>query len=275
MIPSIQLNTGHTIPQIGLGTWPIDDAELADIIPIAADLGYRHIDSATGYGNEAGVGEGIRRTGIDRSEFFVTTKLDLQFQGDDKAAVGIAAALDRMKFEYVDLLLLHWPAPWEDKFVSTWRTFEKLHADGLARSIGVSNFKAAHLDRLASETGTIPAVNQIQLDPRITRAEQRAYDSARGIVTESYSPLGGQSDRFLTTQLLARVGERHGKTPGQVALRWHVQNGLVPLPKSANPRRLAENINVFDFELTTVDLADLASFDGGPDAGLDSDHTGH
>ncbi|HEY4269373.1 MAG TPA: aldo/keto reductase [Galbitalea sp.] len=275
MIPSVALNTGHSIPQIGLGTWPLDDAEIARVIPIAAELGYRHIDTATAYGNEAGVGEGIRRTGIDRSEFFVTTKLDLRFQGDDKAIAGLTAALERMKLDYVDLVLLHWPAPWEDKFVSTWKTFELLYARGLSRSIGVSNFKPAHLERLAEETGTVPAVNQIQLHPRITRVEQRAYDSARGIVTESYSPLGGQSDRFLATPLLAEIGARHGKTPGQVVLRWHVQNGLVPLPKSANPVRLAENIDVFDFELTDTDLADLSSLDGGPGAGVDSDQFGH
>jgi 2,5-diketo-D-gluconate reductase A len=189
----------------------LNDAQLADVIPIAAGLGYRHIDSATAYGNESGVGEGIRRTGIDRSEFFVTTKLDLNFQGDDKAIAGVDAALARMKLDYVDLLLIHWPAPWADGYVSTWRTFEKVRNAGKARSIGVSNFKPAHLDRLADETGTVPAVNQIQLDPRITRSAQRQYNRDHGILTESYSPLGGQTHPLLRVPILAEVGSRHGR----------------------------------------------------------------
>ncbi len=272
-IPSLPLNDGHSIPQIGLGTWPLNDVQLADAIVDAAALGYRHIDSATRYGNERGVGEGIRRTGIAREEFFVTTKLDGEFQGEDRAIAGLAAALQRMEFEYVDLLLIHWPKPWEDQFVSTWKTFEQLKAEGLVRSIGVSNFKPEHLDRLAAETGTVPAVNQIQLSPAITREEQRAYDDAHGIVTESWSPFGGGSSPLFADPVLTAVGERYGKTAAQVMCRWHLQLGLVVIPKSGDKARMAENLDVFDFELSEADLAEIATL-AGP-GGVDSDSDGH
>lgn len=276
-IPAIPLNTGATIPQVGLGTWPLDDAQAADAVAAGIEVGYRHIDTATKYGNEAGVGEGIRRSGIAREELFVTTKLDGQFQGDDRAIGGLRAALDRLGTSYVDLLLIHWPLPQRDEYVSTWRTFEKLHADGLARAIGVSNFKVAHLQRLAADSDVVPAVNQIELSPAITRFPQRAYHDAHGIVTESYSPLGGQGGvrRLLAEPAIQRVAERTGRTPAQVVLRWHVQLGLVVIPKSASPERMAENLDVFSFELSDVDVADLATLDAGPEAGNDSDVTGH
>ncbi len=272
-IPSLPLNDGHTIPQLGLGTWPLDDEEVSDAIVDAAELGYRHIDSATKYGNETGVGEGIRRTGIPREEFFVTTKLDGEFQGDDRAIAGLAAALQRMEFEYVDLLLIHWPKPWEDLYVSTWRTFEHLKEEGLTRSIGVSNFKIPHLERLAAETGTVPAVNQVQLDPTIVRLAEREYHDAHGIVTESYSPFGGGGSRLFKEPVLVRIGERYGKSPAQVMTRWHLQSGLVVIPKSNSRERMAQNIDVFDFELDADDLAQIDGLAGG--AGNDSDHTGH
>jgi len=274
-IPAIPLNTGAAIPQLGLGTWPLDDAQVAEAVVAAAEVGYRHIDTATRYGNEAGVAEGIRRTGIPREEFFVTTKLDGAFQGGDRAIDGLRAALDRMRFDYVDLLLIHWPLPQRDEYVSTWRTFEKLQTDGLARAIGVSNFKVAHLERLAAETGTVPAVNQVQLSPAITRPEQRAYHEAHGIVTEAYSPLGGQSGvkAFLAEPAVREVASRVGRTPAQVVLRWHVQQGIVAIPKSGSPERLAENFDVFSFELSDDDLATLGSLAGDP--GNDSDLIGH
>ncbi len=276
-IPSIPLNTGAGIPQLGLGTWPMNDAEVADAVVAAAELGYRHIDSATRYGNEAGVAEGIRRTGIPREEFFVTTKLDGEFQGEDRAIGGLRAALDRMRLDYVDLLLIHWPLPKRDQYVSTWRTFEKLHADGLARAIGVSNFKVPHLERLLAETEVVPAVNQVQLDPRITRPAQREFHAANGIVTESYSPLGGSGGvkSFLSHPLLVELAERHGRTPAQIVLRWHVQQGIVAIPKSSNPQRMADNLAVFEFELSDDDMSRLATLSQGPDAGNDSDHVGH
>jgi 2,5-diketo-D-gluconate reductase A len=244
-------------------------------VAAAAELGYRHIDTATKYGNEAGVGEGIRRTGIPRDEFFVTTKLDGAFQGADRAIGGLEAALERMRFDYVDLLLIHWPLPQRGLFVDTWRTFERLHADGRARAIGVSNFRTEHLDVLLAETDVVPAVNQIQLNPHVTRPAQRAYDAEHGIVTESYSPLGGQGARMLDEAVVQRLAERLGRTPAQVVLRWHVQQGLVAIPKSASPERMRDNLAIFDFALADADLAELATLSKGPDAGVDSNHDGH
>jgi 2,5-diketo-D-gluconate reductase A len=274
-IPSIPLNTGSSIPQLGLGTWPLDDAQVADAVVAAAEVGYRHVDTATRYGNEAGVAEGVRRTGLPREEFFLTTKLDGHFQGDDRAVAGLRAALDRMRLDYVDLLLIHWPLPGRDEYVSTWRTFERLQAEGLTRAIGVSNFKVAHLERLAAETGTVPAVNQVQLSPAITRAEERAYHEAHGIVTEAYSPLGGQSGvrEFLARPAITSVAERLGRSPAQVVLRWHVQHGIVAIPKSGSPERMRENLDVFSFELSPEDLATLDTLAGDP--GGDSDTIGH
>lgn len=275
MIPSLAMNDGHSIPQLGIGTWPLDDAQVADVVVTAVELGYRHIDTAVKYGNEVGVGEGIRRAGLDRAELFVTTKLDGQFQGDDKALAGMADSLKRLGLEQVDLLLMHWPAPWLGQYVSTWKTFEKIRDAGLARSIGVSNFKPAHLLALAEASDVVPAVNQIQLSPGIQRAEQRAYDAALGIVTQSWSPLGGEGASVLDIPALASIGEQYGKTPGQVVLRWHVQLGLVVIPKSASPARLAENLDIFDFELSRLDLEAIAALSDGPDAGVDSDTDGH
>jgi 2,5-diketo-D-gluconate reductase A len=269
----LPLNDGNSIPQIGLGTWPLYDDQAAEAILAAAELGYRHIDSAMRYGNESGVGEGVRRSGIPREEFFVTTKLDGEFQGEDRAIAGLAESLQRLEFSYVDLLLIHWPKPWEDQYVSTWKTFERLKEEGLVRSIGVSNFKPEHLDRLAAETGTVPAVNQIQLSPAIVRADQRAYHEAHGIVTESWSPFGGGGSSLFGNAVLTAVGERHGKTAAQVMCRWHLQLGLVVIPKSSDPARMAENIDVFDFELTDEDLAEIATL-AGP-GGVDSEKDGH
>ncbi|AYF97944.1 aldo/keto reductase [Protaetiibacter intestinalis] len=274
-IPNVPLNTGAGIPQLGLGTWPLDDAEVADAVEAAAALGYRHIDTATRYGNEAGVGEGIRRSGIPREEFFVTTKLDGEFQGDDRAIGGLEAALDRMGFDYVDLLLMHWPLPQRGLYVDTWRTFERLHADGRARAIGVSNFRVEHLETLLAQTEVVPAVNQIQLNPHITRPAQRAYGAEHGIVTESWSPLGGQGAGVLGERVVVELAERLGRTPAQVVLRWHVQQGLVVIPKSASPERMRDNLAIFDFTLDDAALASLATLSHGPDAGVDSNTAGH
>ncbi len=276
-VPAIPLNTGATIPQVGAGTWPLTDAEAADTVAAAIEVGYRHIDTATRYGNETGVGEGIRRSGLAREELFVTTKLDGEFQGSDRAVGGLRAALDRLQMEYVDLLLIHWPLPQRDEYVSTWRTFEKLHAEGLARAIGVSNFTPAHLDRLAAETSVVPAVNQIQISPAIVRLEQRAYDEAHGIVTQSWSPLGGRkgAGSLLAEPVLVAIAERLGRTPAQVVVRWHVQQGLVVIPKSSSRERLAQNLDVFSFELSADDLAAIGTLSQGPDAGVDSDREGH
>ncbi|MDR6640083.1 aldo/keto reductase [Paenarthrobacter nitroguajacolicus] len=272
--PLIELNDGNKIPQLGLGTWPLNDAQVADAVVEAASRGYRHIDTAVKYGNEKGVGNGIRACGVGREELFITTKLDGEFQGSGKAAAGLDGSLERLGLDYVDLLLIHWPLPRRDEFVSTWKTFEELQAAGKVRSIGVSNFKPAHLDRLLRETDVVPAVNQIQVSPSIPRPAARAYNERNGIITESYSPLGASSE-LLNAPVLAAVGEKHGKTPGQVVLRWHVQQGLVAIPKTANPERMKENLDVFDFELDHDDLTRLQTLDAGPDAGVDSDVQGH
>lgn len=274
-IPALELNDGTSIPQIGLGTYGLRGDEGAGVIASAIELGYRHLDTAARYENEEAVGEGIRRAGVDRDALYVTTKLDGQWQGGERAVAGLAACLDRLGLDYVDLLLIHWPLPARGEFVSTWRTFERLKAEGLTRSIGVSNFTPAHLDVLAAETSTVPAVNQVQLDPEITRAEQRAYHAAHGIITESYSPLGGTGGDLLGSPVIAAIAERHARTPGQIVLRWHVELGLIAIPKSATPSRLEENLAVFNFSLTEGDLLELASLDRGPGAGVDSDHSGH
>lgn len=273
-IPRIELNNGTTIPQVGLGTWPLDDTEVARAIEQATALGYRHIDTAAKYGNEAGVGDGVRASGIPREELFITTKLDGTYQGDDRAIEGLDGSLARLRLDYVDLLLIHWPLPARDQYVSTWKTYEKLLAAGKARAIGVSNFKPAHLERLRAETDIVPAVNQIQLNPTVTRPAQRAYDAEHGIVTESWSPLAPGTD-LLASPELGGIAAKHGKTPGQVVLRWHIELGLVAIPKSRNPSRMAENLDIFDFALDTDDLAAIATLSEGPDAGVDSDHSGH
>jgi len=270
MIPSLELNDGNRIPQLGLGTWPLSDAEVALVIPTAIELGYRHIDTAAKYENEAGVGEGIRRSGIDRDDLFVTTKLDGEFQGDDRARDGLRASLQRLDLDYVDLLLIHWPLPERAEFLSTWRTFEKLQAEGFARSIGVSNFKPAHLDVLADAGATVPAVNQVDLSPTNARLSERAYHDSRGIVTEAWSPIKG----VLEQPVLTEIAAKHERSAAQVALRWHLQNGIVAIPKSVNPDRLAENISVFDFELDSRDLEAIAAIDV-PGSGVDSDVRGH
>jgi len=273
-VPSLTLNNGTTIPQIGLGTSPLTDDEVERSILIATELGYRHIDTAAKYGNEVGVGRGIRRSGVDRAELFVTTKLDGGYQGDDRAIAGLDAALKRLDLDYVDLLLIHWPLPAKDQFVSTWRTFEKLLEQGKARAIGVSNFKPAHLQKLLDQTAVVPAVNQIQLSPQIPRDEQRRFNAEHGIVTEAYSPISAGND-LLTSPVLAQLGEVHGKSPAQIVLRWHVQLGNVAIPKSTSRQRLAQNIDVFDFELNDAELLALDRLSIGAPAGVDSDVSGH
>jgi 2,5-diketo-D-gluconate reductase A len=274
LAPRIPLNDGHSIPQIGLGTWPLDDGEVESVIVAATGLGYRHIDTAAKYGNETGVGAGVAASGVPRDELFITTKLDGAYQGDDRAIAGLDASLERLGLDHVDLLLIHWPLPKRDEFVSTFRTFARLLEEGKTRSIGVSNFKPAHLERLVDETGITPAVNQIELNPFVVRAEQRAANERFGIVTESWSPLAPGSD-LLKDARLAAIAEAHDRTPAQIVLRWHVQQGLVAIPKSRNPERLAQNLEVFDFALTEGELSTIAEFSRGEGAGVDSDVSGH
>lgn len=274
LAPTVRLNDGNAIPQIGLGTWPLDDAEVATAVVSAVELGYRHVDTAYRYGNEAGVGQGVRDCGIPREELFITTKLDGTYQGRDRAVDGLEGSLKRLGLDYVDLLLIHWPLPQRNEFVSTWETFERLQAEGKARSIGVSNFKPSHLERLLEETSVVPAINQIQISPSITRINERAFNGNHGIATESYSPLGAGRD-LLNAPVLAAIARKHGRTPGQIVLRWHVQEGLVAIPKSANPLRMKENLDVFGFALDHEDMSAIATLDAGADAGVDSDVQGH
>jgi 2,5-diketo-D-gluconate reductase A len=272
--PLIPLNDSVLIPQIGLGTSPLTDDEVAPVIVAAVGAGYRSFDTAAKYGNETGVGAGIRASGLSREELFVTTKLDGKFQGGDRAVAGLEGSLRRLRLDYVDLLLVHWPLPKRDLYVDTWRTFERLLEAGKTRAIGVSNFKPAHLDRLLAETDVVPAVNQIQLNPQVTRQESRAYHARHGIVTEAYSPLGAGSD-LLRQPVVVDIAARHGKTPGQVVLRWHVEIGVVAIPRSANSRRVAENIALFDFSLSPEDVAAISALDRGEGAAADSDVVGH
>lgn len=272
--PLIPLNDGRRIPQIGLGTWPFSDDEVAPLVVAALAAGYRHLDTAARYGNERGVGRGIRASGIPREDIFVTTKLDGAYQGADRAVAGLDGCLERLGLEYVDLLLIHWPLPQRDEYISTWQTFERLLAAGKARSIGVSNFKPAHLERLLGVAAVRPAVNQIQLNPQVSRPDHRAYDAAQGIVTVAWSPLGPGSD-LLRHPTITALAERHGKTPAQIVLRWHVELGLVAIPRSASPARIAENIAIFDFALADAEVAAISALDTGADSGVDADTAGH
>lgn len=272
--PTIPLNNGSNIPQIGLGTSPLNDKQIAPLVVAAIEAGYRHIDTAYRYNNEKGVGQGIRDSGIDRESLFVTTKLDGEFQGNDRAISGLDESLRRLGLDYVDLVLIHWPLPQRNEYISTWKTFEKLVAAGKTRSIGLSNFKPAHIDRLLAEASIRPVINQIQLNPRTTRLEQHEYNTAKDIVTEAWSPLGAGND-LLESPALASTAEKYGKTPGQIVLRWHIELGIVAIPRSSSPTRIAQNIDIFDFSLTNDEIAAISALDTGAEPGVDSDKSGH
>lgn len=272
-VPQVRLHDRTWMPRVGLGTWPMDDSAAERVVSAAAELGYRHFDTATKYGNESGVGAGIRASGLPRGEVFVTTKLNGDYQGEGRAVAGVEAALERLGMEYVDLLLIHWPLPDRDEYISTWRTFETLRDSGLTRAIGVSNFKTAHLRRLIADTEVLPAVNQIQVNPQIPRVEQRQFHAAEGIVTESWSPLGSGKG-LLDDDALATIARGHERSPAQVVLRWHLQHGLVPIPRSTSIDRLRSNLEVFDFELTEPQMRAIDAL-AVPGAGVDSDVDGH
>ncbi|HRW05220.1 MAG TPA: aldo/keto reductase [Caldilineaceae bacterium] len=273
-IPTLPLNNGYTIPQIGLGTASLDDETIASVLVTAIEAGYRHIDTAFRYGNQKGVGKGIRDSGIAREELFITTKLDGEFQGNDRAIAGFEECLRQLNQEYVDLLLIHWPLPQRDEYIDTWRTFEQLLAGGKVRSIGVSNFKPAHLDRLLAETTIRPVANQIQLSPRITRPDHVAYGRTHDIVTVAWSPLGQGKD-LLNEPTLATIGAKVGKTPAQVVLRWFIELGVVAISRSSNPARLRQNIELFDFTLSADEVAAISALDTGAEKRVDSDTMGH
>ncbi|MEV6182721.1 aldo/keto reductase [Streptomyces sp. NPDC052016] len=247
-IPVRTLNDGTRLPAAGLGTWPMDDAQAEEAVAGALGLGYRLIDTATNYHNETGVGRGVARAGVPREEIVVTTKLPGRHHGYEKTLASFEESRRRLGLEYVDLYLIHWPLPRVGRYVDSWRAMIKLREDGLIRSIGVSNFTAEHIDRLEKETGVLPSVNQIELHPLLPQDELRAYHEAKGIVTESWSPLGRGSS-LLRDPALVTVAEAHGVTPAQAVLRWHVQLGAVPIPKSSDPERQRANLDVFGFEL--------------------------
>jgi diketogulonate reductase-like aldo/keto reductase len=258
---SVRLNTGASIPQLGLGTARVtDQEEIRRVVATALELGYRHVDTAAKYENEVGVGRGIADSGLPRDELFVTTKLRGSQQGPDTRA-ALEQSLERLGLDHVDLYLIHWPLPRLDRYVESWNVMEGLRDEGLTRAIGVSNFLPEHLDRLAAASSTVPAVNQIELHPRLPQREQRADDARRGIVTEAWSPLA--MGDLLAAPVLAGIGAKYGKSPAQVVLRWHVQQGIVTIPKSTNPDRLRANLDVFDFALTDDDLAAIATLADG------------
>jgi 2,5-diketo-D-gluconate reductase A len=266
-IPSLKLNDGAVMPQFGLGVWQVSDKEAIPAIHQALAAGYRSIDTASAYDNEESVGEALRTASVPRSELFITTKLWNDSHGRDSAIHGLEHSLKRLKLDHVNLFLIHWPVPRLDKYVETWRAFIKLKQEGLTRSIGVSNFPIRHLQRLIEETGVVPAVNQVELHPLFQQSALRIYHSVRGIVTESWSPLG--RGQLLKNPELLAIAEKHGKSVAQVILRWHIQSGLVVIPKSVTPQRIYENAAIFDFQLDTDDMARIIALDShhriGPD----------
>jgi 2,5-diketo-D-gluconate reductase A len=262
-VPGITLNDGNTIPQLGFGVFQIEPEDTAEAVEEALRIGYRHIDTAQMYGNEREVGEAVRSSGLDRGDVFVTSKLSNSFHEPNDARKAFDDTLSDLGFDYVDLFLIHWPLPtlYDGDFVSTWKTLEELKADGRARSIGVSNFQVEHLERLAAETETVPAVNQIEVHPYFTNETVRAYGQEHGIVTEAWSPIaqGG----VLDDSKITRIAERVGRTPAQVVLRWHIQRGDIVFPKSVTPSRMQENFEVFDFELDQSDIDEISALDQG------------
>ncbi|CAL9317144.1 MULTISPECIES: aldo/keto reductase [unclassified Streptomyces] len=267
-VPSLTLNNGVSMPQLGFGVWQVPDAEAAEAVGTAIEAGYRSIDTAAVYENERGTGQAVKASGLPREELFVTTKLWNSEQGYDSTLRAFDASLERLGLDYVDLYLIHWPVPARDAYVDTYKAFEKILADGRARAIGVSNFLPEHLERLMDATSTVPAVNQIELHPQLAQAGARAFHERHGIATEAWSPLG-QGRGLLEVPAVAAVARKHGRTPAQVVLRWHLQLGNVVIPKSVTPSRIRENIEVFDFELDGEDMAAFAALDEGRRLGPD------
>ncbi|CAL9617789.1 aldo/keto reductase [Streptomyces sp. enrichment culture] len=267
-VPSLTLNNGVSMPQLGFGVWQVPDAEAAEAVGTAIEAGYRSIDTAAVYENERGTGQAVKASGLPREELFVTTKLWNSEQGYDSTLRAFDASLERLGLDYVDLYLIHWPVPARDAYVDTYKAFEKILADGRARAIGVSNFLPEHLERLMDATSTVPAVNQIELHPQLAQAGARTFHERHGIATEAWSPLG-QGRGLLEVPAVAAVARKHGRTPAQVVLRWHLQLGNVVIPKSVTPSRIRENIEVFDFELDGEDMAAFAALDEGRRLGPD------
>lgn len=270
-VPSITLNDGNHIPQLGFGVYQVPPEETAATVRTALEIGYRHIDGAQMYGNEAGVGQGIRDAGLDRGQVFLTSKLNNGFHRPDDARRAFDTTLAELGTDYVDLFLIHWPLPtlYDGDFVSTWTTLEEFKADGRARSIGVSNFQIHHLQELARETATTPAVNQIEVHPYFTNDEVRAYGVEHDIATEGWSPIA--RGRVLGEPTVLRIARAAGVHPAQVVLRWHIERGDIVFPKSSQPQRMRENFEIFDFEITDEEIEALTALDRG-EAGRQGPH---
>lgn len=271
--PTITLRNGVEMPQLGLGTWPMDDAEATRAVASALDLGYRLIDTAENYRNEAGVGAGIRQSGVSRDQVFVTTKFNREWHSVDGPRLACEASLKRLGLDYIDLLLIHWPNPKQDRYVEAFEGLTRVLESGLVRAIGTSNFTVPHLQRLLDQ-GMTPHVNQIQLDPYHLRSDIVALHQAHGIATETWSPIGRGGD-LLSDPAITTLAERHGRTPAQIVLRWHTQLGYIPAPKSSDPARQAQNLHIFDFELSGEEITSLNALDRPDPKMLDAERFGH
>lgn len=262
-----KLNDGRSIPTLGFGTWKISDGEAARLVRFAIESGYRLIDTAALYDNERGVGEGVRTSGVPREELFVTTKLWNDRHRYDDALRAFDESMEKLGLDYVDLYMVHWPAPAAGRFVEAWKALVRIHQEGRARSIGVCNFHEQYLERIIDETGVVPTVNQIELHPFFQQRELRAFHEARGIATESWSPLARA--QYLDEPTLHALAKKHGKTPAQIVLRWHLDSGLIAIPKSAHEGRIQENFDVFDFQLDEDDMQKIGALDRGMRTGID------
>jgi len=267
-VPLVHLNSGHDMPLVGLGTSPMGDDDAATAVASAIEVGYRLFDTAARYGNEKGVGQGLRAAGVPREELFVTSKLRGAQQGYASTRTAVEESLDRLGLDYLDLYLIHWPLPLRDLYVESYRAMLELAAEGLIRSVGVSNFLPAHIERLDRETRTLPAVNQIQLSPALCRIDSRDYHDANGIITQGWSPLG-QDEKVPEAPIVTTLADKHGVTPAQIILRWAVQQGISVVPKSAQRERQATNLDLFSFELNAAEIAALTALDLGDEAAVD------
>lgn len=269
-VPNLKLNNGVEMPQLGFGVFQVPDEETTAAVSAALHAGYRSIDTAAVYGNEAGVGKALAAAELPREELFITTKLWNSEQGYDKTLRAFDASLEKLGLETLDLYLIHWPTPERDLYLDTWKAFEKLYADGRVRAIGVSNFQPAHLERVLQTGGTVPAVNQIELSPYLQQAEVRAFDAKHEIATEAWSPLA-KGGNLLSEPAIVALAEKHGRTPAQVVLRWHLQLGNIVIPKSVTPTRIRENFDVFGFTLTDDEISGLSSLERGERTGPNPD----
>lgn len=257
--PQIRFHDGHSIPQVGLGVWQTPNDVAVVAVEAALAAGYRHIDTAAAYRNEDGVGRGIKNSGVDRRDIYITTKLWNEDQGFDSTLRAFDRSLKELGTDYIDLYLIHWPSPHRNLYLESWKAFLRIKEEGRARSIGVSNFNAEHLERIIGETGVVPVINQVELHPDFQQKALRAAHEKHDIRTESWSPLG--QGHLLTHPAIDEIAKRTGRTPAQVIIRWHMQNGLVVIPKSVTPSRIAENFQVFDFALDDADLKALDALD--------------